>query len=108
VTPRVVGGGVGLHPVMALFALVIGGELFQIWGMLLSVPIAASIQVILFRLYPKFTTPTPTPFLRAQGVPPDKRETKKIREGDQSTTAQNKQREKKQERNITSGDKDGG
>ena len=52
-TPRVVGGGVGLHPVLALFALVIGGELFGIWGMLLSVPIAGSVQVILFRLYPE-------------------------------------------------------
>lgn len=69
VTPRVVGGGVGLHPVLAIFALVMGGTLFQIWGMLLSVPIAASIQVILFRLYPNLTTPTPPAFLHAQGMP---------------------------------------
>ena len=69
VTPRVVGGGVGLHPVLALFALVIGGELFGIAGMLLSVPIAGSIQAIVFRLYPRLTKPTPNPFLAAQGVP---------------------------------------
>lgn len=71
ITPRVVGGGVGLHPVAALFALTLGGALFGLWGLLLSVPIAASIQVILFRLFPKFTTPTPPAFLRAQGIRPE-------------------------------------
>jgi predicted PurR-regulated permease PerM len=69
ITPRVVGGGVGLHPVVAIFALFVGGALFHIWGMLLSVPITASIQVILFRIFPRLTDPTPAPFLRAQGIP---------------------------------------
>ena len=59
ITPRVVGGGVGLHPVLALFALVVGGELFGFWGLLLSVPIAASIQVVLFRIFPRLSQPTP-------------------------------------------------
>ena len=94
VTPRVVGGGVGLHPILAIFALVIGGELFGIWGMLLSVPLAGSIQAILFRLYPKLTTPTPQTFLSAQGVAPDEKESAKVLEGDQSVTAQRQQEEK--------------
>jgi predicted PurR-regulated permease PerM len=94
VTPRVVGGGVGLHPILALFSLVIGGELFGIWGMLLSVPIAGSIQVILFRLYSRLNTPTPAPFLRAQGVAPDQGESAKVLEGDQSVTAKRQQEEK--------------
>ncbi len=94
VTPRVVGGGVGLHPIMALFALVIGGELFGIWGMLLSVPIAGSIQAILFRLYPRLKTPTPPPFLRAQGVAPGEGESAKVLEGSDSVTAQRQQEEK--------------
>ncbi|MDQ2798469.1 MAG: AI-2E family transporter [Armatimonadota bacterium] len=97
VTPRVVGGGVGLHPILAIFALVIGGELFGIWGMLLSVPIAGSIQVILFRLYPKLTQATPPPFLHAQGVAPDERESAKVLEGDQSVTTERQQAEKKTE-----------
>ena len=88
VTPRVVGGGVGLHPVLALFALVIGGELFGLWGMLLSVPIAGSIQVILFRLYPRLTQPTPAPFLHAQGVSLDEKESAKVLEGNDSVTAE--------------------
>jgi predicted PurR-regulated permease PerM len=86
ITPRVVGGGVGLHPVVAIFALIIGGELFQIWGMLLSVPVAASIQVILFRIFPRLITKTPASFLRAQGVPRSQikaqQETSKVVEGE--------------------------
>ena len=82
VTPRVVGGGVGLNPVVAIFALILGARLFGIWGMLLSVPVAASIQVVLFRLFPKLTTPTPASFLRAQGVPRDQIESSKVVEGD--------------------------
>jgi predicted PurR-regulated permease PerM len=72
VTPKVVGGGVGLHPVMALFALAIGGEMFQLWGLLLSVPVAASVQVILYRLIPKLCEPTPREFLLAEGADPDR------------------------------------
>lgn len=94
VTPRVVGGGVGLHPILAIFALVIGGELFGIAGMLLSVPLAGSIQAILFRLYPKLTTPTPQDFLSAQGVASDEKESAKVLEGSDSVTAQRQQEEK--------------
>lgn len=86
ITPKVVGGGVGLHPVIALFALVIGGELFGIWGMLLSVPIAGSIQAILFRIYPKLTTPTPQPFLSAQGVNSDDKPAPKVMEGEDAVS----------------------
>ena len=70
VTPRVVGGGVGLHPVASLFALTLGGTLFGLWGLLLSVPVAASVQVVLFRLFPKLTTPTPSEFLNPQDFAP--------------------------------------
>ena len=82
VTPRVVGGGVGLHPVAAVFALTLGGALFGLWGLLLSVPVAASIQVILFRLFPKLTTPTPRAFLRAQGIRAEESQSPKVMEGD--------------------------
>jgi len=69
VVPRVIGGGVGLNPVLAIFALTLGGYLCGFWGLLLSVPIAASVQVVLFRLIPKLTKPTPPAFLEAHGVP---------------------------------------
>jgi predicted PurR-regulated permease PerM len=87
ITPRVVGGGVGLHPVLAIFALIVGADLFHIWGMLLSVPIAASIQVILFRVFPRLAKPTPVNFLRAHNAEPNDLnpdgKTSKVDEGDQ-------------------------
>jgi predicted PurR-regulated permease PerM len=59
VTPRVVGGLVGLHPVVSLFALTAGGQLFGLPGMILAVPVAASVQVILTTLWPQLAEPLP-------------------------------------------------
>lgn len=47
VTPRLVGNSVGLHPVWLLFALSAFGALFGFVGMLVAVPVAASIGVVL-------------------------------------------------------------
>lgn len=52
VSPRIVGKAVGLHPALAILALLIGGEMFGIVGMILSVPIAASIQILVLEFYP--------------------------------------------------------
>ncbi|NCO02613.1 MAG: AI-2E family transporter [Alphaproteobacteria bacterium] len=46
-TPKLVGDSVGLHPVWVLFALLAGGSLFGIVGMLLGVPVAAVVGVLL-------------------------------------------------------------
>lgn len=94
VTPRVVGGGVGLHPVMAIFALVLGAHLFGLAGMVLAVPVVASIQVILFRLFPKLTTPTPASLLRREGVSPAHEESTKYMAGKDSPTVEHKEEEK--------------
>lgn len=45
-TPKLVGGSVGLHPVWLLLALSIFGALFGFVGMLVAVPLAAMIGVI--------------------------------------------------------------
>jgi len=47
ITPKIVGNTVGLHPLMAIVALLIGGQLFGIIGMLLAVPVTAVLQVFL-------------------------------------------------------------
>ncbi len=44
-TPRLVGGSVGLHPVWLMFALSVFGSLFGFTGMLIAVPLAAVIGV---------------------------------------------------------------
>jgi len=53
ITPRVVGGSVGLHPLVNVFALMCGATIFGVWGMLLAVPVAASIQMLLVYFFPK-------------------------------------------------------
>ncbi|MFK7877177.1 MAG: AI-2E family transporter [Paracoccaceae bacterium] len=45
-TPKLVGGSVGLHPVWLLLALSVFGALFGFIGMLVAVPVAASLGVI--------------------------------------------------------------
>ena len=57
--PNIVGESVGLHPVLSIFALASGATLFGIWGMLLAVPVAASIQIIFSFCFPKMTQPVP-------------------------------------------------
>lgn len=97
VTPRLVGGGVGLHPVVAIFALVLGAHLFGIVGMVVAVPVVASIQVILFRVFPKLTTPTPPPLLQQEGVSPAHGESEKYMAGEDSPTEKHKEQEKEKE-----------
>lgn len=41
-TPRLVGGRIGLHPVLVIFAILAGGKLFGFVGVLLALPAAAA------------------------------------------------------------------
>ena len=45
-SPRLVGGSVGLHPVWLMFALFAAGSLFGFVGLLVAVPVAAAIAVL--------------------------------------------------------------
>lgn len=45
-TPKLVGGSIGLHPVWLLLALSVFGALFGFVGMLVAVPVAAALGVI--------------------------------------------------------------
>lgn len=45
-SPKIIGDSVGLHPLWIIFALMAGGSLFGILGMLLAVPVAAVIGVL--------------------------------------------------------------
>lgn len=46
-TPKLVGDSVGLHPLWVFFAILAGGSVFGILGMLLAVPVAAVVSVLL-------------------------------------------------------------
>ena len=46
-TPKLVGDRIGLHPVMVIFAVAAGGQLFGFFGILLALPAAAVLSVII-------------------------------------------------------------
>lgn len=49
VTPKIIEGRLGLHPVTTILAVLVGGEFFGIIGMLVAVPAAAIIKVVVKR-----------------------------------------------------------
>ncbi len=49
ITPRLVGDNIGLHPVAVIFAVLLGGELFGITGMIIGVPGVAVLNVLIAR-----------------------------------------------------------
>lgn len=44
-TPKLVGDRIGLHPVIVIFALMAGGQLFGFTGILLALPVSAALAV---------------------------------------------------------------
>ena len=53
IVPKIVGECVKLHPVVVLLAILIGGNLFGLIGMLIAVPIAAFIRLLLSHYVPE-------------------------------------------------------
>lgn len=47
ISPKILGDSVGLHPLVIIFALLAGGQLFGIAGMLLAVPVTAVARILL-------------------------------------------------------------
>ncbi len=52
--PRIVGGSVGLHPVVTMLALAFGGAMLGFAGLLLAVPLAVLIKMVGVRLLQKY------------------------------------------------------
>lgn len=53
ITPRIIGDSLGLHPLVVVFALLAGGKLGGLWGLVLAVPGAAILKLLLSRVYLK-------------------------------------------------------
>ena len=53
-TPNLVGDRIGLHPVMVIFAILAGGQLFGFVGVLLALPAAAVIKVMVMHLHASY------------------------------------------------------
>jgi predicted PurR-regulated permease PerM len=67
IQPTVMRSAVHLHPVLIVFSLMAGAELFGFWGLLFAVPIACMVKVLLEVLWPwyrsqyGFSSPPPLP-----------------------------------------------
>ncbi len=70
VVPRVLGRAVKLHPLIVLFALASGGVIFGLFGLLIAVPVAASLKIISAYLFDKLVAQPPQ-FLEIHAVRTD-------------------------------------
>lgn len=68
ITPKLIGDKVGLHPLWILFALLAGGSLSGVVGMLLAVPVAAIISVLLSFAISKYKN---SPYYQTEPPPPE-------------------------------------
>jgi predicted PurR-regulated permease PerM len=50
ISPKITEKKIGLHPITTIFVVLVGGELFGILGMLVAVPIFASLKIITKRI----------------------------------------------------------
>lgn len=50
ISPKIIEGKLGLHPVATILAVLVGGEFFGILGMLIAVPVMAIIRVLVRKL----------------------------------------------------------
>lgn len=53
-TPKLVGDRIGLHPVLIIFAVAAGGQLFGFFGILLALPAAAVLSVLVRFAYNRY------------------------------------------------------
>jgi predicted PurR-regulated permease PerM len=61
-SPRIFSRSVGVHPIVAIFALFAGGELFGLLGGLLAVPVAGVLQQIVVALWHQWEHQHPAQF----------------------------------------------
>jgi predicted PurR-regulated permease PerM len=54
--PRILGQAVGLHPIVSIFALLVGSKLFGIVGAVFSAPLAGLIQVLIVAYWTSWRT----------------------------------------------------
>ena len=67
--PRIFTKAVGVHPIVALFALFAGAELFGLIGGLLAIPVAGVLQQIVVALWKRWESRHPEQF-PSEGSPP--------------------------------------
>jgi predicted PurR-regulated permease PerM len=88
--PRIVGHAVGLHPIVAILALLVGASVFGVFGAFLATPVVAALWVVVASIYRSAHGETadqilakkrapwslPRPYLASRQPPVDKHEHK--------------------------------
>ena len=70
-TPKLVGDRIGLHPVMVIFSIAAGGQLFGFFGILLALPAAAVLSVLVRFAYQNYLAEHPEINIETDaGAPP--------------------------------------
>lgn len=67
-TPRLIGDRIGLHAAVVIFAVMAGGQLFGLFGMLVALPVAAVGKVLIGYLHERYRA---SGFYGAQATPPE-------------------------------------
>lgn len=67
--PRIVGRRVGLHPVVAMVAMLVGGKFFGVVGFLAAVPVTGILRVLALRLERRYFE---SPVFKAEGESDEK------------------------------------
>jgi len=80
VGPRVTGRVLGLHPAVAILALVGGSELFGIWGAIFAAPVVGLVQSILVAGWREWRDMHPEQFRRPPTPQPEQQEPNPQRE----------------------------
>ena len=62
VAPRVLAKAIGLHPAASIIALLVGAELFGVWGALFAAPVAGLLQALIVALWEEWRQAHPTQF----------------------------------------------
>jgi predicted PurR-regulated permease PerM len=61
ISPNMIGRTVRLHPVTVMLGLLIGGTLLGLWGMLLAIPVLATIKILILHAWDtRMTWPPPS------------------------------------------------
>jgi predicted PurR-regulated permease PerM len=69
VGPRIVGKSVGLHPIIAISALIAGVELFGILGALFVAPVVGVLQAVIISFWKEWRVAHPEQFPAKEAVP---------------------------------------
>jgi predicted PurR-regulated permease PerM len=63
ISPRVLGGRVELHPLAAIFGILVGGEIAGVVGVYLAIPVMAAVRII-WRSWHRYQLAAPPPAVR--------------------------------------------